>query len=110
MNTTYHAKCRMQQRAINSWTVEELTKYGQVIHKHGMKFMYMSKKNIKQFYPPNEQSEIQNVMILVAKDGTIITAYKNETAVKHVQKKNKRLSKLPKWKITNHNNTIKNAA
>ena len=98
MTTSQHAKCRLQQRAITPWALEQIMKHGEIIYKQGMKFMYMPKKLLKLFYTPNLQVEIQDVMILVSNDGTIITAYRNENAVKHVQKKSKRLSKYRNWK------------
>ena len=100
MTTTYHAKNRMQQRAITPFAIEEISQYGQIIHKQGLKFKYLSKKTIKLFYPPHLQQELQDVMILIANDGAIITTYRHENAVKHVQKKCKRLSKY-----RNQNNT-----
>lgn len=98
MTTTYHAKNRMQQRAITSYAIEQISQFGQIIYKQGLKFKYLPKKTIKLFYPPHLQQELQDVMILVANDGTVITTYRNENAVKHVQKKCKRLSKYRNWK------------
>ena len=98
MTTSQHAKCRLQQRAITPWALEQIMRHGVIIYKQGMKFIYMPKKLLKLFYTPNLQVEIQDVMILVSNDGTIITAYRNENAVKHVQKKSKRLSKYRNWK------------
>ena len=98
MTTSQHAKCRLQQRAITPWALEQIMRHGEIIYKQGMKFIYMPKKLLKLFYTPNLQVEIQDVMILVSNDGTIITAYRNENAVKHVQKKSKRLSKYRNWK------------
>ena len=97
MTTSQHAKCRLQQRAITPWALEQILRHGEIIYKQGMKFMFMPKKLIKLFYAPNLQVEIQDIMILVSNDGTIITAYRNENAVKHVQKKSKRLSKYRTW-------------
>ena len=112
MTTSQHAKCRLQQRAITPWALEQIMKYGEIIYKQGMKFMYMPKKLLKLFYAPNLQVEIQDIMILVSNDGTIITAYRNENAVKHVQKKSKRLSKYRKMNSSpsTNNNTFQFAA
>jgi hypothetical protein len=106
MTTSQHAKCRLQQRAITPWALEQILRHGEIIYKQGMKFMFIPKKLIKLFYAPNLQVEIQDIMILVSNDDTIITAYRNENAVKHVQKKSKRLSKYRKMNnatSTNHN-------
>jgi hypothetical protein len=112
MTTSQHAKCRLQQRAINPWAIEQIMKHGEIIYKQGMKFMYMPKKLLKLFYAPNLQVEIQDIMILVSNDGTVITAYRNENAVKHVQKKSKRLSKYRKMNNapSTNNNTFQFAA
>jgi hypothetical protein len=107
MTTSQHAKCRLQQRAINPWALEQIMKHGEIIYKQGMKFMYMPKKLLKLFYAPNLQVEIQDIMILVSNDGTIITAYRNENAVKQVQKKSKRLSKYRNW--NNHPSSRNNS-
>jgi hypothetical protein len=97
MTTSYHAKNRMQQRAITPFAIEQISQFGQIIYKQGLKFKYLPKKTIKLFYPPHLQQELQDIMILVANNGTVITTYRNENAVKHVQKKCKRLSKYRNW-------------
>jgi hypothetical protein len=112
MTTSQHAKCRLQQRAITPWALEQILRHGEIIYKQGMKFMFIPKKLIKLFYAPNLQVEIQDIMILVSNDDTIITAYRNENAVKHVQKKSKRLSKYRKMNnaTSTNNNTFQFAA
>ena len=104
MKTTKHAQNRCQQRAISAWDVDQVLNFGNAIHKQGMRFMFIPKKDIRTFYQPDKQSSLEDLMILVAQDGAIITAYRNNDAVKNVKRKTKRLCKEAKSK--NHNQRI----
>jgi hypothetical protein len=63
--------------------------------------MYIPKKEIRTFYQPEKQSSLEDLMILVAADGAIITAYRNTDSVKNVKRKPKRLCKEAKSKTHN---------
>jgi hypothetical protein len=106
MKTTTHAQNRCQQRAISAWDVDQVFHFGNAIYKQGMRFMFIPKKDIRTFYEPDSQSSLEDLMILVADDGAIITAYRNTDAVKDVKRKSKRLCKEAKSK--KHNLRIAN--
>ena len=112
MKTTTHAQTRCQQRAISAWDVDQVLNFGNAIYKQGMRFMFIPKKDIRTFYHPDRQSSLEDLMILVAGDGAIITAYRNNEAVKNVKRKSKRLCKEAKSKKHNlgvankYNNTL----
>ena len=106
MKTTTHAQNRCQQRAISTWDVDQVLNFGNVIYKQGMRFMFIPKKNIRTFYQPARQSSLEDLMILVGPDDAIITAYRNNDAVKNVKHKSKRLCKEAKSK--SHNLRIAN--
>jgi phage FluMu gp28-like protein len=101
MKTTTHARTRCQQRAISAWDVDQVLNFGYAIYKQGMRFMFMPKKDIRTFYQPDSQSSLEDLMILVADDGAIITAYRHIDAVKNVKRKSKRLCKEAKSKKHN---------
>ncbi len=115
MKTTTHAQTRCQQRAISAWDVDQVLNFGNAIYKQGMRFMFIPKKEIRTFYQPENQSSLEDLMILVAADGAIITAYRNTAAVKNVKRKPKRLcrdskSKTHNLKIAKQYNYTLNAA
>jgi hypothetical protein len=101
MKTTTHAQNRCQQRAISAWDVDQVLNFGNAIYKQGIRFMFIPKKDIRTFYQPDRQSSLEDLMILVGPDGAIITAYRNNDAVKNVKHKSKRLCKEPKSKTHN---------
>jgi hypothetical protein len=101
MKTTTHAQNRCQQRAISAWDVDQVLNFGNAIYKQGMRFMFIPKKDIRTFYHPDRQSSLEDLIILVAGDGAIITAYRNNDAVKKVKRKSKRLCKEAKSKTHN---------
>ena len=101
MKTTTHAQNRCQQRAISAWDVDQVLNFGNAIYKQGMRFMFIPKKDIRTFYQPDRQSSLEDLMILVGPDGAIITAYRNNDAVKNVKHKSKRLCKEAKSKTHN---------
>lgn len=101
MKTTTHAQNRCQQRAISAWDVDQVLNFGNAIYKQGMRFMFIPKKEIRTFYNPENQTSLEDLMILVAADGAIITAYRNTDAVKNVKRKSKRLCKEAKSKKHN---------
>ena len=101
MKTTTHAQTRCQQRAISTWDVDQVLNFGDAIYKQGMRFMFIPKKDIRNFYQPDKHSSLENLMILVGTDGAVITAYRNNDAVKNVKRKSKRLCKDSKSKTHN---------
>ena len=101
MTFSHHAAQRAQQRGIDPLVMAEIIRYGERIYKQGIIFHYMPKMAVKQFYHWTDQSQIEDAVVITAHDGTIITAYRNEKAVKAIKRKPKRLAKKPKFAYIN---------
>ena len=101
MQFSQHASQRAQQRAIDPLIIAEIVRYGTRIYKQGIIFHYMPKASVKQFYHWTDQRQIEDAVVITAHDGTIITAYRNEKAVKAIKRKPKRLAKKPKFAYIN---------
>ena len=90
---TRHSHKRASQRGIqNSW-VSIIVNEGQVIFKQGIRFLFMTGKELR-YHSPDMQEHLKNLVIVMADDGsTIITCYKNKDAISNIKRKSKRLIK-----------------
>jgi hypothetical protein len=87
-----HSLKRLSQRGISKSIVQMVVANGNVIFKQGLKFYYVTKKQMK-YFGPAIQKELNNLVVIMSLDNTVITCYKNRNAVKRVKHKSKRLSK-----------------
>ncbi len=90
---TAHSKKRASQRGIRNPWIEMVLKDGEVIHKQGLKFHYMTSKSLK-YHNPALQERLKNLVVVAsATDNAVITCYKNHDAISHIKHKSKRLIK-----------------
>lgn len=88
-----HSIIRCQQRALSNWAIEQAILKGEKIYKQGNTFHYLKRKFIINHYPPHQHKQLFDLVVLMAEDKTIITAYKNPDAIAHIKRKPKRLAK-----------------
>ena len=90
---TNHGIQRKAQRGIKeSWMVLVFG-YGKVIHRQGLRFYFLTGKQLK-YFSPKLQERLKNLVVVVAQDSNVvITAYKNSKAPKNIRHKSKRLIK-----------------
>jgi len=93
INHSRHSHKRAAQRGIqNSW-VSTVVNEGQVIFKQGIRFFFMTGKELR-YHTPSMQKHLKSLVIVMADDSnTIITCYKNKDAISNIKRKRKRLSK-----------------
>jgi hypothetical protein len=90
---TKHSGLRASQRGIDDLCIDTVIREGQVIHKQGLKFHFMTQKSLR-FHRPGLQSRLANLVVVTATDSNVIvTCYKNKRAIGNIKKKTKRLLK-----------------
>ena len=86
-----HAIKRFQQRGITDWAILEVLKYGESIHKQGLVFRYIPKRDVERFYSPDQANDLNNVVLIQGQDDVLVTGYKNLDAIRKIKIKSKRL-------------------
>jgi hypothetical protein len=85
-----HSRKRMAQRGLCQETIQLVLKYGRVIHKQGLKFLYITKR-MAQDDP--ELAQATDLMVVVSGvSGVVLTCYRSPKAIRRVKKKPKRLA------------------
>jgi hypothetical protein len=88
-----HSRSRAAQRGIRNPWIEKVIIEGQLIYKQGLKFHFMTEKELR-FQAPSMQDKLKNLVVVMAgDDNTVITCYKNGDAIGNIKRKSKRLRK-----------------
>lgn len=91
-NYSYHSKTRMSQRGISSEAIRACIHHGDVIHKQGMKFFFIPKKQM-DLIPYKLQGKIKDLIVVTNSEvDCVITCYRNANAPHRIKKKPKRLA------------------
>lgn len=90
MTLTVHARKRMRQRGCDADIVSLAITYGRVFHRQGLEFHCVADRDMPDRVLPREADRLRN-MVVVCRDGTVVTAYKSAKGMKHVRRKGKRL-------------------
>jgi len=86
-----HSLKRAAQRGIRNPWIDMVIREGKVIFKQGIRFFFITKKELR-FFEPALQEKLKNLVVVMAgDDNTIITCYKNKDAISHIKRKSKRL-------------------
>lgn len=84
-----HSLIRSSQRGINDQVIELVINYGLLIKKQGYNFYLGTKKSFPSNLNHKLKEKASNVLVLV-KESTIVTCYKNEKVMKEVKRKSRR--------------------
>lgn len=88
---SFHSTVRADQRGISRSSIEILANEGQVIYKQGLRFFFMTEKDLK-FFDCDLAAQLKNLVVVLAGDSNyVITSYKNPKAIKSIKRKSKRL-------------------
>ncbi|EMS33829.1 hypothetical protein C943_04148 [Mariniradius saccharolyticus AK6] len=88
-----HGRTRLSQRGITEEAVLQVIRFGEIIHKQGLKFHYLPKSKGKAL-GKKELEATRDLLVITNRSRTeVITCYKHPKAVHEVKKKPKRLSK-----------------
>ena len=95
-----HCHSRISQRGISDEAVRLVISYGDIIHKQGLKFHFLTKSRCNKMEIPIEL--VRDLMVITNLDRTeVVTCYKNTNSIHEVKKKSKRLCKTPKYQKQN---------
>jgi hypothetical protein len=95
-----HCNSRVSQRGISDEAVSLVISYGDIIHKQGLKFHFLTKSKCDKLDIPIEL--VRDLMVITNLDRTeVVTCYKNPNAIHAVKKKSKRLFRTPKYQQQN---------
>jgi len=95
-----HCNSRVSQRGISAAAVTTVISYGEIIHKQGLKFHFLTKARCNKLDIPIEL--VRDLMVITNLDRTeVVTCYKNPNAIHEVKKKSKRLGRTPKYQKQN---------
>lgn len=95
-----HCSSRISQRGISDEAIGLVISYGDIIHKQGLKFHFLTKSRCNKLDLPIDL--VRDLMVITNLDRTeVVTCYKNPKAIHEVKKKSKRLCKYPKYKQHN---------
>lgn len=86
-----HSNKRASQRGIQNPWINTVVREGRVVHKQGYRFFYMTDKELK-FQNPSKQDKLKNLVVVMAGDSnTVVTCYKNKSAIGNIKRKSKKL-------------------
>jgi hypothetical protein len=94
-----HSLIRSSQRGINDQIIELVVNYGLLIKKQGYYFYLGTKKSFPRTLDHKLTEKATNVLVLIKED-TIVTCYKNENVMKEVKRKSRKNLKKASSKNT----------
>lgn len=75
---TQHACKRMQQRGLSGTDIQTVIRFGRKVKTRAAQHHVMGRREVKHFAPLGFNfSALQDVHVVVASDGRVITAYRN---------------------------------
>ena len=72
-----HAADRMNQRRLSGAWVELVQQYGREVFARGAVFCFVGRKEVAEYAARADLTGVEGVHVLVARDGTVITVYRN---------------------------------
>jgi len=94
INLSLHSKTRICQRGICPDAVLKVIELGEIIHKQGLKFHFITKK-ISREWTPKDRNLVKDLIVITnLHRDEVVTCYKNPKAIHQIKKKPKRLSKF----------------
>ena len=88
---TSHAHLRSSNRGISRQMIEDTIKHGKKVCKQGLCFYIMIGKSIPASFTRQYAERIENTVVVLKRPDIILTVYKNNKAMRQIQKKSKRL-------------------
>jgi hypothetical protein len=80
----------MRQRGCDADIIQAAIDHGRMILKQGHEFYCVAGKDLPDRMPPAQADRLKN-LVVVCREGVVITAYRNGNGFRNVKKKGKRL-------------------
>ena len=85
---TSHSRTRASQRGINDKLIPYVLEFGEFFRKQGLRFYAVAMKHLPKHMDHHLREKLNNLVVVMSGDSNdIITCYKANNAVKHVQRK-----------------------
>lgn len=85
-----HAQLRLAQRNLSPAQVEYVLDHGVEMHRTGITFYVLRERDIPSAHRRDDgYAKLAGTVVLIASDGTVITAYRQHNAPHRVSKKHK---------------------
>lgn len=92
IHLTEHSLQRSKHRGISPDDISLAITYGDEMHKQGMTFYHMKRKNIPSYIEKETALKIQDIVVVMDRSAsTVITCYKSKNASQHLKRKQKYL-------------------
>ncbi|MDB5097441.1 MAG: hypothetical protein JWM80_1862 [Cyanobacteria bacterium RYN_339] len=91
---SFHARQRASQRGLAQDEIDFVFHFGRKIFRTGIRFIFLGERDIPERYQ-RSHGYLAGSTMLVSKDGTILTVYKNPEAIRVIKKKSKNKRKTP---------------
>ena len=92
-----HAKLRSSHRNLSDDDISLVLKFGQKEYRTGACFYFLGQRNLpKSLRADNRYAKLVGTVLIVSHDGTIITLYRDPTALKKIRKKRKHKTRSAK--------------
>lgn len=92
---SYHAQQRLAQRNLDQRAIDYVLKHGRLIRRTGVQFYVLGARDVPlQDRRRSSISRLIGTTILVARDGTIITVYRNRRTLRAIARKRKHWTDL----------------
>ena len=86
-----HSLKRASRRGIRNAHLDIVIRFGRVEHRQGMKFYFMTDKEMR-FCSPVMCDRVKNLVVVTSlDDDTLITCFKERNAIGHIKRKSKKL-------------------
>lgn len=90
---TSHALQRMNQRGLSTDMIIHAMTYGRIFHRQGYVFHCVASKDLPERMNPTLVDRLRN-LVVVCKDGDVITTYRNGMSFSKVRKNSTRLRRM----------------
>jgi hypothetical protein len=85
-----HARRRGAQSNLRENDVELVRKYGVLERRTGVEFYFVRRREVKRFCDAEPRlSRLEGVVMVMSRDGVVITFYRNSKALRNIRRKHK---------------------
>jgi hypothetical protein len=84
-----HARFRASQRGLTDDEIAFVLFFGRSIHRTGIRFVFLGQRDIPARFG-RTHGHLAGLTVLVSHEGTVLTVYKNQAALRTIKKKDKR--------------------
>jgi hypothetical protein len=89
---TIHSKVRSNQRGIDNMVITLTIEYGRLYRRQGLEFYAVGDRSLPTGLDPDIQKRLRNTVVVLTPQAEIITCYRGNNVIRHVNRKSKYLA------------------